>query len=126
LRGAGLLTIARLIEGWPNEPDGGAKGRLWVDRSLLTALVDKWRPETHTFHMPCGEMGPTLQDVSMILGLPLTGDPVGPRVITDDWKEDLEERFALVERDPVHGPVEAHPNVAGPSKKWLLQFRVRN
>lgn len=126
MRGAGLLTIARLIEGWPNEPDGGAKGRLWVDRSLLTALVDKWRPETHTFHMPCGEMAPTLQDVSMILGLPLTGDPVGPRVITDDWKEDLEERFALVERDPVHGPVQAHPNVAGPSKKWLLQFRVRD
>ena len=90
------------------------------------ALVDEWRPETHTFHMPCGEMAPTLQDVSMILGLPLTGDPVGPWVITDDWIDDLQERFALVDRDPVHGPLEAHPRIVGPSKKWLLQFRVRN
>ncbi|WVZ71170.1 hypothetical protein U9M48_019789 [Paspalum notatum var. saurae] len=124
LRGAGLLTLARLVEGWPNEPDGGAKGRLWLDRSLLTALVDRWHAETHTFHMPCGEMSPTLQDVSMILGLPLTGDPVGPRVITDDWMDDLQERFALVDRDPVHGPLTAHPHVAGPSKSWLMQFRA--
>ncbi|WVZ82407.1 hypothetical protein U9M48_029673 [Paspalum notatum var. saurae] len=117
-------SSARLVEGWPNEPDGGAKGRLWLDRSLLTALVDRWHAETHTFHMPCGEMSPTLQDVSMILGLPLTGDPVGPRVITDDWMDDLQERFALVDRDPVHGPLTAHPHVAGPSKSWLMQFRA--
>ena len=66
---AGLLTIGRLAEG------GLAK----LDRSLLMALVDRWRPETHTFHRPCGEMAPTLQDVAMLLGLPITGDAVGPR-----------------------------------------------
>ena len=49
-----------------------------LDRSLLSALVDRWRPETHTFHLPCGEMAPTLQDVAMMLGLPITGDAVGP------------------------------------------------
>ena len=120
LRGAGLLTLARLIEAWPNKPNGGAKGRLWIDRSLLTALVDRWRPETHTFHLPCGEMAPTLQDVSYLLGLPIAGEPVGPRVIADHWIDDLEQRFALVDRDPVHGPVEPHGQLKGPSKPWFL------
>ena len=66
---AGLLTIGHLAE------SGLAK----LDWSLLTALVDRWRPETHTFHLPCGEMAPTLQDVAMLLGLPISGDAVGPR-----------------------------------------------
>ena len=41
---AGLLTIGRLAE----------SGSVKLDRSLLTALVDRWRPETNTFHLPCG------------------------------------------------------------------------
>ncbi|KAK1631505.1 hypothetical protein QYE76_005820 [Lolium multiflorum] len=46
-----------------------------MNPSALTALVDRWRPETHTFHLRAGEMAPTLQDVSMILGLPIQGEP---------------------------------------------------
>ncbi|KAK1662558.1 hypothetical protein QYE76_050717 [Lolium multiflorum] len=42
-----------------------------MNPSALTALVDRWRPETHTFHLRAGEMAPTLQDVSMILALPI-------------------------------------------------------
>ena len=47
-----------------------------LDHALITALVERWRPETHTFHMPTGEMTPTLQDVSVIWGLPIGGPPV--------------------------------------------------
>ena len=47
-----------------------------IDRVLVSALVDRWRPETHTFHMPCGEVTITLQDVAMILGLPISGRAV--------------------------------------------------
>ena len=32
----------------------------------------------------------------MLLGLPITGDAVGPRVVPSTWLEDLEERFAGV------------------------------
>ena len=54
-----------------------------MDGALLTAFVDRWRPETHTFHLPCGEMTVTLQDVAMILGLPLDGLPVTGIVQSD-------------------------------------------
>ncbi|MFQ6621336.1 hypothetical protein Gotur_003105, partial [Gossypium turneri] len=43
---------------------------------LLSALVERWRPETHTFHFPCGECTVTLEDVAMQLGLPIDGRPV--------------------------------------------------
>ena len=38
--------------------------------TALTALVDRWRPETHSFHLPCGEMTVTLEDFAMITALP--------------------------------------------------------
>jgi hypothetical protein len=91
----------------------------------LTALVDHWRPETHTFHLPCGEMAPTLQDVGFLLGLPVVGEAVGPRVVPPGWMDDLQARFAAVDRHPGLGPVLPHPAGArGPSKKWLMQFQV--
>ncbi|XP_012458145.2 protein MAINTENANCE OF MERISTEMS-like [Gossypium raimondii] len=43
---------------------------------LLSALVEQWRPETHTFHFPCGECTVTLEDVAVQLGLPIDGSPV--------------------------------------------------
>ncbi|XP_074337098.1 protein MAINTENANCE OF MERISTEMS-like [Apium graveolens] len=47
------------------------------DIRLITALIERWRPETNSFHFPFGEMTVTLEDVYMIPGLPITG-----RVVT--------------------------------------------
>ena len=47
-----------------------------MNPAAITALVDRWRPETHTFHLRVGEMTVTLQDVAMILGLPIDGAPL--------------------------------------------------
>ncbi|WVZ90776.1 hypothetical protein U9M48_037044 [Paspalum notatum var. saurae] len=124
LRGAGLLTFCRLVEGGPIGRHGRGRPRLMIDNSLITALVDRWRPETHTFHMPCGEMAPTLQDVSYLLGLPIAGTAVGPRVVPASWKDDLEIRFAGVDRLDDLGALEPHPNARGPAKAWLLRFKA--
>ncbi|KAH1096493.1 hypothetical protein J1N35_013414 [Gossypium stocksii] len=43
---------------------------------LLSALVERWRPETQTFHFPCGECTMTLEDVALQLGLLIDGSPV--------------------------------------------------
>jgi len=96
-----------------------------LDMSLLSSLVDRWRPETYMFHLLCGEMAPTLQDVAMLLGLPITGDAVRPRVVPSTWLEDLEERFAGVATTIDPEDFNEHPQSKGPSKSWLLQFQVQ-
>jgi hypothetical protein len=58
-----------------------------MDRPLLIAFIDRWRLETHSFHLPCGEMSVLMQDVAYILGLHLDGPAVTGMINTDNWKE---------------------------------------
>ena len=60
-----------------------------IDHCIISALVKRWRPETHTFHLPHGEMSITLQDVEVIFGLPIDGEVlVGPTAMEDgDWSQ---------------------------------------
>ncbi|XP_057489931.1 serine/threonine-protein phosphatase 7 long form homolog [Actinidia eriantha] len=51
-------------------------GPIRLDHALITAFVERWRPETHTFHLPVGEASITLQDVAILLGLPIDGAPI--------------------------------------------------
>ncbi|BAT74599.1 hypothetical protein VIGAN_01230200 [Vigna angularis var. angularis] len=47
-----------------------------INHQLVTALVERWRVETHTFHLPLGESTITLEDVALQLGLPIEGHVV--------------------------------------------------
>ena len=50
-------------------------GYVTLDWALITSLVERCRYETHTFHLPVGEMTFTLQDVTIIPGLRIHGPP---------------------------------------------------
>ncbi|RYR15132.1 hypothetical protein Ahy_B04g071852 [Arachis hypogaea] len=54
-------------------------GEMRGHSALLSALVERWQPETHTFHLPVGEVTVTLEDVAYILGLPINGEAVTGR-----------------------------------------------
>ena len=68
LKRANLATVARVCR----------RGTPPFNPAALTAMIDRWRPETHTFHLPCGEMMVTLEDVQMILGV---------RIRCIEWQE---------------------------------------
>jgi hypothetical protein len=60
-----------------------------MDSAALMTLVDRWCPETHMFHLPCGETTVMLQDVTMILGLPIDGTPVSRTVSLGWWRDSI-------------------------------------
>ena len=69
-------------------------GYLKINSSLITVLIERWRLETHTFHMRCVECTITLQDVSVLLGLRVDGVPlIGPTNL--DWADLCEELLGV-------------------------------
>ncbi|GMP84487.1 hypothetical protein CsSME_00037995 [Camellia sinensis var. sinensis] len=55
----------------------------FVNRIVISAFVERWQPETNTFHLTVGEMTMTLDDVGTILGIPITGRSVSAATLTD-------------------------------------------
>ena len=63
-----------------------ALGFIQLDWALITALLERWRTETHTFHLPYGEMTITLEDVEVLLGLKVDGKALVGST-QEDWPE---------------------------------------
>uniref|UniRef100_A0ACD5TNR8 Uncharacterized protein n=1 Tax=Avena sativa TaxID=4498 RepID=A0ACD5TNR8_AVESA len=89
-----------------------------LNAAALTALVDRWRLETHTFHLRTGEITPTFQDVSMIFGLPIAGNPLCMNTDSDGW---CNEMRLLMGRAPVELEDKSKDRVpAGATYAWIV------
>ena len=77
-----------------------------LNAPLVSALADRWRPETHSFHLRTGEMTVTLEDVSLITGLAIDGRPLCMSTDSDGWREQM---IALIGM----APTEAEDDVEG-------------
>lgn len=67
-----------------------------IDWSFITVLVERWRPETHTFHLPMGECMILLEDVSVLLGLRIDGPAVTSFTAVDGgWGKYVEHVFGV-------------------------------
>ncbi|CAN0926032.1 Serine/threonine-protein phosphatase 7 long form homolog [Linum grandiflorum] len=65
---------------------------LTPDPHLITALMERWRKETNTFHMYHGDVSVTLQDVAHLTGLSVTGDALYVEYEKDtNWAAIVEE-----------------------------------
>jgi hypothetical protein len=123
LRAIGLLPVARLVQG-DNQRDAILRKdrmtRFQYDFSLLGALMDHWRPETHTFHFTVGEMTVTLQDTLLLMGLPCEGKPLRAADISANWRTEFLAWFANIPRnDRAPTPYQEFANAHGPTLSWL-------
>ncbi|CAN1757239.1 Protein MAIN-LIKE 2 [Linum perenne] len=59
-------------------------------KELVTALLERWRPETNTFHLLQGEVTITLEDVEVLTGLPTRGRPVSVKI---SWVKEQFDRL---------------------------------
>ncbi|CAO2035112.1 unnamed protein product [Urochloa humidicola] len=73
--------------------------------------------------MPFGEMAVTLQDVSMLTGLPIHGTAIGLLPTPEGWREDLAQRFQGVLPENVDIAISASKK-HGPQLQWLQMFRL--
>ncbi|MBA0664349.1 hypothetical protein Goklo_004370, partial [Gossypium klotzschianum] len=57
-----------------------------LDPKLISTFIERWRPETHAFHLPCGECTITLEDVQLQLKLSVDGSVLTKSVQSADWR----------------------------------------
>lgn len=99
-----------------------AAGLPTMDIPALTALVDRWRSETHTFHLSCGELTVTLMGVAMILGLPIDEAAVCEWVQPQGWHDQAEDLIGL--RPPESLQDARDSKTSGVSSHWFRQHFV--
>ncbi|MBA0607028.1 hypothetical protein Godav_019396, partial [Gossypium davidsonii] len=56
-----------------------------LDPKLISASIERWRLETHTFRLQCGECTITLEDVQLQLGLLVDGSVLTGSAQSIDW-----------------------------------------
>ncbi|CAL2232230.1 unnamed protein product [Prunus armeniaca] len=104
-----MSKTSTLCEGnwWGNPNNGIFKGYIQMseleqlimcsyrnaDKIVISTLLERWHPETNTFHMPFGEMTITLDDVSSILGILVSSVAVAPLEDDNDTNFELLDKY---------------------------------
>lgn len=55
-----------------------------MNKVVVSAFVERWQPEINNFHMPFGDMSLSLDYVSTILGIHVTGTSVSTNKLSRD------------------------------------------
>ncbi|KAL2925779.1 Protein MAINTENANCE OF MERISTEMS [Bienertia sinuspersici] len=66
-----------------------------IDAPLISAFVERWQPDTNSFHLPFGEMTIMLHDVWYILRIPIEGRLVDDQSSIDALKGHVAELFDM-------------------------------
>ncbi|KAL5142083.1 Protein MAIN-LIKE 1 [Glycine soja] len=79
------------------------------DPGLISAFMERWHRETSTFHLPVGELTITLDDVSSLLHLPISGAFHGFEALSVDEAllevSDEEARVETIRACEAYGPL---------------------
>lgn len=79
-----------------------SKDKFILDLSLLTTLVDRRRRETHTFHLRCWELAPTLKYVSLINVVPISVKPLVPVIYSSIWQHEVSDWIGMKMLESTH------------------------
>ncbi|XP_028100919.1 protein MAINTENANCE OF MERISTEMS-like [Camellia sinensis] len=55
----------------------------FVNKIVVSSFVERWQPETNTFHLTVGDMTITLDDVVTILGFPIVGKSISVQKLSE-------------------------------------------
>ncbi|MBA0624006.1 hypothetical protein Godav_009421 [Gossypium davidsonii] len=77
-----------------------------LDLKLISALVERWRPKTRTFHLSRGECTITLEDMQLQLGLPVDASTLTEFVQFSDWGAICYDLFGDIPDNIYEGRIE--------------------
>ncbi|KAI3997547.1 hypothetical protein MKX01_029378 [Papaver californicum] len=96
-----------------------------IDRALVNAFCERWYPETNTYHLPFGEMTPTIEDVERITGLAAKGQIVDGQFSgkTMTW----ENMYPLIKRTlgKTKAQLEKDKALCGTAKKLEKKLKLK-
>ncbi|KAL2923271.1 Protein MAINTENANCE OF MERISTEMS, partial [Bienertia sinuspersici] len=84
-----------------------------VDAPLISSFVERWQPDTNSFHLHFGEMTIMLHDVWYILRIPIEGHLVDDQSSIDSLKGHAAELFGMPVGDLTGGPDGGESHWAG-------------
>ncbi|KAG5554363.1 hypothetical protein RHGRI_012028 [Rhododendron griersonianum] len=108
VRSSGLFPLSQIISSYCN-------------KVLLSAFVERWHPETNSFHFRFGEMTITLDDVPQLVGLQVEGLAVHAVKKTREECLAMVQRCLGVEADVAENKVTTNNHV---EFEWLIKYEI--